>query len=202
MQTHKQSLKHLAKADPVMAKVIKRVKLKPIKVRGDYFYSLVRAIINQQLSGKAAETILKRFIGLFGGKFPNTKAVLKMSDRKLRQAGLSFQKISYIKHLARAVHSGSLDFKKIQRMADEEVIASLTEVKGIGRWTAEMFLMFSLNRPNVFSSGDLGLKNGLKKLYNIDAKRHRIKLQKLLDSWHPHKTAASRLLWAGLELGD
>ena len=116
----------------------------------------------------------------------------------MRRAGLSKAKVIYIKNLARAVQQDNLDFKKFARMSDEEIISALTEIKGIGRWTAEMFLIFSLCRPNVFSHGDLGLKNALKKLYNIDSKLHTRKLKKLLDSWEPHKSLASRHLWASL----
>lgn len=203
MISHKQSLAHLSNADPVMAGIIRRVKIKLLKPRTDHFYSLVRAIVNQQLSGKAADTILDRFVTLFPGKkFPAPDDILKMSNKKLRSAGLSFQKISYIKNLSSAVKNGQLNFSKLKKMDDEEIIIALTEIKGIGRWTAEMFLMFSLNRPNVFSVGDLGLRNGLKKLYKLDAKRHHRKLEKLLSLWHPHKTLASRHLWASLEFGD
>jgi len=198
--SHKKSLLHLSKVDPIMAGVIKRAKVEPLRPRKNHFESLVVAIINQQLSGKAADTIEKRFRSLFGGKFPKPAQVLKLSDVKLRRAGLSFQKISYIKNIARAVERGSLDFRKMKNLDDEEIIVSLTKIKGIGRWTAEMFLMFSLARPNVFSLGDLGLRNGLKKMYKIDAKRHHKKLQKLLDLWHPHKTTASRHLWVSLRL--
>ncbi len=200
MRLHQQSLSHLAKADKILSKVIKQAKLKPIRPQRDHFYSLARSIVGQQLSGKAADTIFHRFVNLFGGKFPRPRQILKMPDKKLRGAGLSFQKISYIKSLAGAVERGDLDFKKIKKMADEEVISELTKIKGIGRWTAEMFLMFSLARPNVFSAGDLGLRNGLKKLYNIDIKRHPRRLKKLLETWHPHKTLASRHLWASIDL--
>jgi DNA-3-methyladenine glycosylase II len=216
MLSHQQSLRQLAKADPVMAAVIKRAKLKPLKGRKNHFESLAVAIINQQLSGKAAATIEKRFRDLFGGpfgnnrgrseqrrrggKFPKPGEVLKKPNKTLRACGLSSAKISYIKNLARAVERGSVDFKKFAKMEDEDIIENLITIKGIGRWTAEMFLMFSLTRPNVFSLGDLGLRNGLKKLYNLDAKRHHRKLKKLLDLWHPHKTLASRHLWASLRL--
>ncbi len=197
---HQRALKHLGKADPVLAGIIKRANIKALLPRRNHFQSLVVAIINQQLSGKAAATIEKRFRGLFGNKFPKADDVLKISDSRLRSCGLSFQKISYIKNLAEAATNKSLDFRKLSKLQDEIIINQLIQIKGIGRWTAEMFLMFSLGRPNVFSMGDLGLRNGLKKLYNIDTKKHSKKLQKLLDSWHPHKTLASRLLWASVDM--
>lgn len=197
---HKRSLEELAKADPILGRIIRLAKLKSLKARENHFESLVVSIINQQLSTKAADTIEKRFRALFGKIFPKPSAVLKMADGKMRAAGLSFQKISYIKNLAKAVEQGSLDFKKFGKMPDEEIIADLILIKGIGRWTAEMFLMFSLGRPDVFSHGDLGLRNAIKKLYNIDPKLHTKKLQKLIETWKPHRTLASRHLWASLNI--
>lgn len=212
------SFRHLSKQDPVLARVIKSAKLRPLKPRKNHFKSLVVAIINQQLSTKAAETIEARFVSLFGGsfhkfrgrsgpswgegKFPKPAEILKVSNKKLRACGLSLRKISYIKYLAKAVEQKKIDFKKLQKATDEEIINTLTRFKGIGRWTAEMFLIFSLARPDVFSVGDLGLKNAIKKLYKIDAVKHKKKLIKLVDSWKPYRTAAARHLWASLKLKD
>lgn len=210
---NKNPRKHLVKADPVLAKIIAKIKLKERKPHKRYFESLCVAIINQQLSGKAAATIEKRFIGLFsahkgrpersrraGTKFPTPRQVLHKSDARLRSAGLSFQKIGYIKSLAGLVEKGKIDFKKFKKLSDEEIIALLTEVKGIGRWTAEMFLMFCLARPDVFSHGDLGLKNAIKKWYKLDIKLHPKKYHRLVESWSPHRTTAARFLWASLSL--
>lgn len=205
MDSHQASLKHLSK-DPVLRRVIKQAKLQPLQPRKNHFQSLVVSIINQQLSTKAADTIEHRFVDLFaspersrrGGKFPKPSAILKKSDSALRKCGLSGSKVKYIKGLAKAVGKNELNFKKLSRAEDEEIISELIKLKGIGQWTAEMFLIFSLNRPNVFSVGDLGLRNAVKKLYKIDAKVHTKKMQKLLDSWHPHKSLASRHLWASL----
>jgi DNA-3-methyladenine glycosylase II len=161
----------ILKKDPILYKIITRVKLKQRKAHKRYFESLVVAIINQQLSGKAARTIEKRFVAIFG-KFPKPEQVLTKRDSVLRRAGLSFQKISYIKSLAKLVAKRNIDFKKFGKMADEDIIAKLIEVKGIGRWTAEMFLMSCLGRPDVFSHGDLGLKNAIKKWYKLEIKLH------------------------------
>jgi DNA-3-methyladenine glycosylase II len=191
---------HLKKADPILAKIIGKIKLKERKAHKRYFESLCVAIINQQLSGKAAATIEKRFVGLFTGKkFPSPAQVLRKSDTRLRLAGLSFQKISYIKSLASLVEKGEIDFKKFNKLSDEQIILLLTEVKGIGRWTAEMFLMFCLNRPDVFSYGDLGLRNAVKKWYKLEIKKHPKKFYQLVESWSPHRTAAARYLWASLD---
>lgn len=191
--------KHLRKVDPILAKIIDRIKLKEHKAHKRYFESLCVAIINQQLSGKAAATIEKRFRSLFGGKkFPEAKQVSRKSDKVLRTAGLSFQKIGYMKSLAALVEKKKIDFRQFKKLSDEEIISLLTEVKGIGRWTAEMFLMFCLNRPDVFSHGDLGLRNAVKKWYKLDKDAHTKKYHKLVESWSPHRTAAARYLWASL----
>ena len=128
--------KHLQKVDPMFKKIIGNTKLTERKAHKRYFESLCVAIINQQLSGKAAATIEKRFVALFGSKkFPKPAQILKKSDAKLRTAGLSFQKIGYIKSLAKLIAKGKIDFKKFKKLSDEQIIGMLTEVKGIGRWT-------------------------------------------------------------------
>lgn len=187
------------KKDPILRQIIKRVDLSTRKPHKRYFESLAVAIINQQLSTKAADTIEKRFIAICGGKFPRPEQVLKKSDNTLRKAGISFQKISYIKSLAKLVAEESISFKKFNKMSDEDIIAQLILVKGIGRWTAEMFLMSCLARPDVFSHGDLGLKNAIKKWYKLDKDRHAKKYHALVESWSPHRTTAARYLWASLD---
>jgi DNA-3-methyladenine glycosylase II len=206
--------KHLAKADKVLAKIISQVVLKERKAHKRYFEALCVSIISQQLSTKAADTIEKRFRSLFSAskgrperslkaksKFPEPAQILAKSDKSLRTAGLSFQKISYIKSLAKLVNKGEINFKKFAKLSDEQIIETLVQVKGIGRWTAEMFLMFCLNRPDVFSAGDLGLKNAVKKWYKLDGKLHPKKFLALTETWRPHRTAAARYLWASLNLG-
>jgi DNA-3-methyladenine glycosylase II len=191
--------KYLKNADPILAKIISQIKLKERKPHKRYFESLCVAVINQQLSGKAAATIEKRFVALFNSKkFPKPEQVLRKSDERLRSVGLSFQKISYIKSLAKLVEKNEINFKKFSKMSDEDIISQLIKVKGIGRWTAEMFLMFCLNRPDVFSHGDLGLKNAIKKWYKLDVKINPKKYHRLVQSWSPHRTSAARYLWASL----
>ena len=196
-----QAKKHLKKVDIILAKVIAKVVLKEIKSHKRYFEALCAAIINQQLSTKAADTIEKKFRKLFLSRgFPKPDQVLKVSDSKLRLVGLSFQKISYIKSLAKLINDGNIDFKNFSKMSDEEIIETLVKVKGIGRWTAEMFLMFCLNRPDVFAHGDLGLKNAIKKLYKIEAKINPKKYEKLVNNWRPQRSTAARYLWASLNV--
>jgi len=192
---------HLKKQDPILAKIIDKIKLEARKPHKRYFETLVVAIINQQLSTKAAATIKKRFVHLFKGvKFPSPEQVLRKSDKALRSAGLSFQKISYIKSLAKLVSKGDIKFNKFTKMADEEIIEQLILVKGIGHWTAEMFLMSALVRPDVFSHGDLGLKNAVKKWYKLEMEKHPKKYHRLIESWSPYRTTAARYLWASLNL--
>lgn len=194
---------HLKQSDPILGAVIDRVKLRPLIPHSNHFRSLVEAIISQQLSDAAANTIIKRFSGLCVDRtLPLPEQVLRLQHRQIRRAGISLQKILYIKNIARAVHSGSLDFEHLQELADEEVIAELTRLKGIGRWTAEMFLMFSFCRPDIFSYGDLGLRNAITKLYRIRGELTEAKAQKIASRWSPYRTYACRYLWASLRLND
>ncbi len=192
---------YLGKSDPVLRAAIKKIKLPHREPRANYFESLVTAIVNQQLSGKAAATILARFAALFPRKkFPTPKDVLKMPAAKMRKAGLSGMKISFLKDLSGKVLDGSIDLKKIYTWGDEEVIEHLVSVKGIGRWTAEMFLMFSLGREDVFSYGDLGLRNAIKKLYKMKKHPTPRQAERISGKWKPYRSLASRYLWASLDL--
>jgi DNA-3-methyladenine glycosylase II len=202
----KNKIAHLRRADPILGAAIRKLILakngleeEPGK-RRDHFKSLVVAIVNQQLSGKAADTILKRFIALFPEKkFPKPEDVLAMSSAKMRKAGLSKMKVSFIKDLARHVIAKSVDFRKMGRLTDDEVIEHLVRVKGIGRWTAEMFLIFSLAREDVFSYGDLGLRNAIRKLYGLKVHPTPAQAEKISSAWKPYRSLASRYLWASLD---
>ena len=197
----KQAVRHLKRVDRIFAKIIPKIVLKERKAHKRYFESLAVAIINQQLSTKASATIEKRFITIFGSnKFPKPEEVLKKRDATLRKAGLSFQKISYIKSLAKLIYGNEINFSKFRNLSDEEIILNLTQVRGVGRWTAVMFLMFCLNRPDVFSHGDLGLKNAVKKWYRLEQHIHPKKYQTLVESWEPYRTTAAHYLWASLNL--
>lgn len=194
------SIKYLKKADAKLASLFGKVKPSVIRPHKRYFQSLTEAIISQQLSGKAADTIINRFKALFPKiKFPTSTQVLAKSDNELRTVGISGSKASYIKNIARAIEDKSLDFRRINKMTDEEIITMLTAIKGIGRWTAEMFLIFSLGRPDVFSFGDLGLRNAVKKLYSLPQDPTVQQLKEFSARWQPHRTAASLHLWASLD---
>lgn len=205
------ALAHLRKSDPILAASIKKtahiIHEWDSTKRPNHFKALVIAIVNQQLSGKAAATIFKRFEALLAAaaktkrkKFPTPEEVLKMPTAKLRSVGLSRMKVSFIKDLSQNIVNGTVDFRAMKKWSDEEVIEHLVRVKGIGRWTAEMFLMFSLGREDVFSYGDLGLRNGIKKLYKLRAHPTPKQAEKISAAWKPYRSLASRYVWASLEV--
>ena len=193
----KGAYEHLKK-DPVMRGLIEIHGELELAWEADLWEDLVDSIINQQLSDKAAATIGKRVRALFGKKFPKPEQVTKMPDEKIRGCGLSWSKVSYIKNIARALQSGVLIPGKLLLMADEEVVVELTKIKGVGRWTAEMILMFTLQRPDVFSIGDAGLRAAMAKLYKIG--REDLKqIEKISEKWRPYRSLAARYLWKSLD---
>ena len=165
-----------------------------------HFYHITRSIVYQQLSGLAARTIHTRFIALFDSPSPEPHHVARMHDDKLRAAGLSRQKASYIKDLAARVHAGELVLDNVENMSDEEIIAALTTVKGIGVWSAQMFLMFRLGRPNVLPVGDLGIQKGVQLAYKLRKLPAPRKVEQIGRPWAPYSTIASWYLWRSLEL--
>lgn len=193
-------VKYLSKVDPILAKVIKKVQ-KPIwELETDYFRSLVEAIINQQLSDKAADTIIGRFNKLLK-KHPYTPMeVLALDKEKIRGVGISYGKASYLHDLAGKTREKVLRFEQIRTYSDEDVIEHLIQVKGIGRWTAEMFLMFSLGREDVFSYGDQGLKNAIQRLYKLEKHPTPKQADKISSKWRPYRSWACRYLWRSLDL--
>lgn len=169
------------------------------KTSGNYFSDLCESITNQQLSGKAAATIWGRFVGLMEKGNVTPLHVLKVPEEKIRGAGMSWAKARYVRDLALKVKSKLVKLDQLDQLSDEEVIIELVKVKGIGSWTAEMFLMFTLGRENIFSYGDLGLRNGIKKVYNLDNPT-KDQIEMLAKKWSPYKTYACRILWKSLEV--
>jgi DNA-3-methyladenine glycosylase II len=166
----------------------------------DAFQSLAEAIIYQQLSGKAADTILRRFVALFPNKkFPTPDDVLGIKTEKLRAAGLSGQKANYLKDLAAKFKDGTITPKLFKRMSDREIIEHVTAVKGIGEWTAQMFLMFTLHRPDVLPTGDLGIQKGFQRLFKLRAKPSPARMERLARPWAGHRTLACMYLWRLLD---
>ncbi len=192
---------HFNRVDPLMARLAQKHKVKksrrPI---GNRFEYLALTILYQQLSTKAASTIAERFRALYKTKeFPKSAQILKTPDEVLRGVGISWSKIKYIKDLAQQISSKHINIEILEQLSDEEVITELTKVKGIGRWTAEMFLMSALGRPDIFSLGDLGLRTAIKKAYRykkLPSDRTVLRHSKL---WSPYRTYAARVLWASLD---
>ena len=192
------ALQALGRADPNMGKLIRRIgRFRLEKGRaGGHLAALIRSIVYQQLSGKAAATIHGRFEARFpAGSFPDPAPILAQSDETLRACGLSRQKIAALRDLCSRVVSGTLPLDELDALDDEAVLALLTEVRGIGKWSAEMFLMFHLGRLDVWPSGDLGIQKGLIKLYALRRRPNRAKLEKLGEPFRPYRTVASWYLW-------
>jgi len=196
---------HFKKADPKLHKIL----IKVLESHGDEIFNLkkhdflfdrlVESIISQQLSVRVADVIYERVLNLMPKKKLTPEGILKNKDEDLRKAGLSHQKIKYLKDLSEKVKSGELDLDNLDNLENEEVIEELTKVKGIGKWTAEMFLMFALGRPDIFSHGDLGLQNAIKKIYEMEKYDPGI-AEEIVIKWSPYRTYAARILWKSLEL--
>ncbi len=175
---------------------LKKIRLTP---SNDYFMSLCKTIIGQQVSIKAAASIWNKFKGLFTRRLPTPRKIIKLSDDELRKAGISHSKAKYIKDLSSKVISKEVNLKTIDTLNPEEVYDQLISVKGIGPWSIEMFLMFSLANPDIFSKGDLGIMNGIKKVYNLSEKPTDTQLLRLQKKWAPYRSFACLMLWKSLE---
>jgi DNA-3-methyladenine glycosylase II len=195
------AVRHLKRSDPRLAAVMERVgpcRFQPER-NGTHFDAILRSIIYQQLSGKAAATIHGRVIALLNGA-PTPAAVAATPDDALRAAGLSRQKMSYVRDLARQATSGAVPFAALDTLDDDAVIEALTAIKGVGRWTAQMFLMFRLGRPNVLPAEDLGIRKGVQLAYRTRGLPPPKRVLALGRSWSPYATIASWYLWRSLEL--
>jgi DNA-3-methyladenine glycosylase II len=196
--------RYLMRADKVLAEVIREAG--PIDPdsdrrgsRPDPFQALSRAIVGQQLSTRAARTIWERVVAEVGTETPNPKQILATDPEKLREAGLSRSKASFLRDLAERVENGRLELTALRELPDEDVIAALIEVKGIGRWTAEMFLMFHLARPDVISVGDLGIRRAIQIAYGMKELPDPTEMERISEAWRPHRTLACLYLWRSLE---
>lgn len=204
MANHSPSIRHLKRVDPVLARVIESVGPCRIQQRteGTHFEALTRSIVYQQLSGKAAGTILSRVHALYPDNRPTPEAVLASTDEQLRAAGLSRQKIGYLRDLSSKVVSGELPLDALEGMSDDELISHLVQVKGIGRWTAQMFMMFRLGRPDVLPELDLGIQNAIKRAYSKRTRPTPKQVKRIGAKWSPHSTVACWYLWRSLDNGD
>jgi 3-methyladenine DNA glycosylase/8-oxoguanine DNA glycosylase len=197
----RKAIAHLKKVDPVMARVIDTIGTCTLSLRdqGSHFDAICRSIVFQQLSGKAAATIHGRFEGLYGGRSPLPAELTETTDEKLRSVGLSRGKSAYLKDLATRVVSGELPVETLHELSDDDVIAALTRVKGIGRWTAQMFLMFRLGRPDVLPDLDLGIQKGIQRAYRLRKLPSPERVKKIGAKWTPYRTIASWYLWRLLD---
>lgn len=199
---HIKAIRSLRKVDPVLANVIDTVgkcSLVP-RIEGTHFDYVVRSIVYQQLSGKAAATIHGRFLALLDKKKPAPAQILKIAGPDLRKAGLSGQKAKYIRSVAEQTHSGQLAIEQMHELSDEEIIAALTQIKGVGVWTAQMFLIFRLGRPDVLPIGDLGIQKGVQLAYGLRKLPKPERVQKIGNKWAPYRTVGSWYMWRLLDV--
>ena len=194
----KEAIVHLREADPVMRAIIDQVGEYQIQFRDPDFETLVKSIVYQQLSGRVAGVIFGRVTAAAGGRL-TPEGILKLRPVRMRTLGLSGQKTAYIRDLARHTRDGRVAFEELARLPDEAVIERLTEVKGIGVWTAHMFLIFALRRPNVLPTGDLGIRNAIRKAYGLPELPQPAEMETLSEPWRPYRTVASWYLWRSLE---
>ena len=195
----RKAVNHLKKSDPVLRAIIERVGPCRMEFASPEFASVAEAIVYQQLNGRAALTIFKRFTALAGEPL-TPEGILKLSDEQLRSVGLSKQKSSYLKDLAAKTAAGALDFSRLAELTDAEVIKHLTQVKGIGVWTAHMFLMFSLRRPDVLPVGDYGVQMAIKRHYKKRKLPKPHIMEKIAQPWAPYRSVACWYLWRSLDI--
>lgn len=193
------ALAHLKNADPVMRRVIEQVGAYSLKPKGGRFELLVRSILSQQISVAAARTIRRRLVTALPGKRISANGIATLDDDQLQQIGISRQKRGYIRDLTQHVLNGTLNFRRLSRLPDGEVITELIQVKGIGVWTAQMFLIFGLGRSDIFPPDDLGIQNAIHALYSSKTRRKRQQLEDLAAVWAPYRSVASWYLWRSLE---
>lgn len=193
------ALAHLRAADPILAAIIERVGDYAVQYHEPTFRALVRSIVFQQLHGKAARAIFDRLQQKAGGEI-TPESILKLHPAQMRALGLSRQKLTYIRDLARKTREGLVEFEKFPQMTDEEVIAELVQVKGIGEWTAHMFLMFALRRPNILPTGDYGVRSAIRKAYGMKVMPKPRTMQRIAKCWHPYCSVASWYMWRSLDV--
>ena len=197
----KLAAEHLTHNDPILAPIIIKAGLPTIKPHDNYYATLIGSIISQQLSVKAADTIEKRFLALFDSDLPSPDEILAKSIEELRTAGLSNAKAKYIRDLAQHIIEGKLKFDHFEELSNEEIIIELVAVKGIGEWTAHMFLMFCMGRLDILATGDLGIRNGVRALYKLADMPTPVKVAEIATkyNWHPYETTACWYIWYSLD---
>jgi DNA-3-methyladenine glycosylase II len=195
----RKAVNHLKKSDPVLAAIIDKVGACRMNYAPADFHNLVRCLVYQQLSRHAAATIFGRLVAATSDPVrPDT--ILTLTPEQMRGLGLSSQKTAYVRDLAERTANAEIEFEKLPRLANEQVILQLTRVKGIGVWTVHMFLMFAMRRPNVLPTGDLGIRNAVKRAYGLNDLPAAHQIEKIAQAWHPYCSVASWYLWRSLEL--
>ena len=193
---HNIALRHLSHADKRMEKLIDKFGPPNFNLMNNYYESLIRSIVYQQLSGKSASIIYERFLDLFVFDiYPEPKDILAVSIETLRSSGLSYQKVNYIRDLSEKWQDGTMNLTDIDSMTDEEISSELIKVKGIGQWTADMFLMFTLGRPDVFPFGDLRIQQGVMIITNTNRLPTQKEMERKTKEWQPYRTVAAWYLW-------
>ena len=195
----RKAIRHLQAADPVMGGIIRQVGPYRIEFRDPGFETLVKSIVYQQLSGRVAQVIFGRLAAAVPGGLLTPASILALRPAKMRKLGLSKQKTAYIRDLARLTRAGTVDFTELPALPDGEVIERLTKVKGVGVWTAHMFLIFALRRTNVLPIGDLGIRAAIRKAYGLAELPQPAEIEVLGQRWHPYCTVAAWYLWRSLE---
>src|SRR5689334_12821918 len=195
----KKALQHLKAADPVLGNIIERVGPYRMQYREPSFHTLVRSIVYQQLSGKAALTIFNRLIAAAKADPLTPEAVLKLRPARMRSLGLSKQKMTYIRELARLTQKGQVSFEKLSDLEDTAIVEHLTRVKGVGVLTVHMFLIFALRRPDILPTGDLGIRAAMKKAYGLDDLPKPADMEKIAAAWRPWSSVACWYLWRSLD---
>ena len=193
------ALKKLAKVDPILGDLIRRVGPFTLTVESGGYKILVRSMLSQQISLAAARTIRGRLQDLLPGRKIKSASIAALTDDQLQSAGVSKQKRGYLRDLTRCALDGTINFRRISGKSDDDAIAELIKVKGIGRWTAQMYLLFSLGRPDVFAPDDLGLQNAVKSLYSLPEKPKRAELEAISAPWSPYRSIASWYLWRAID---
>ena len=195
----RKAINHLKKSDPVLAAIIERVGAFRMEYGEPTFHSLAEAILYQQLNGRAAVTIFNRFTAVAGNPL-SPEGILKLTDDQMRGVGLSKQKTAYLRDLAEKTTAGLLDFSRLPQLPEEDVIAQLTQVKGVGEWTAHMFLMFTLRRPDILPTGDYGVQAAIKKHYRKRKWPKPAVMEKVAKPWSPYRSIACWYLWKSLDV--
>lgn len=196
--SHAEAVRALCRADPRLAEVIRLIGPCELKPRGGRFEVLARSIISQQISTSAARTIFGRLKQLLPGGRISAQTLSEIDDNQLQSAGLSKQKRTYLRHLTDCTLNGTVSFRRLPRLGDQDVIEELVQVKGVGVWTAQMFLLAGLGRPDIFAVGDLGLQNAMMRIYDMDRKLP--EMERIAEKWAPWRSVASWYLWRSLDL--